>query len=31
MKKIFRNDWAQLLDDELKEPYYLELRKFLID
>ena len=31
MKKIFRNDWAQLLDDELREPYYLELRKFLID
>ena len=31
MKKIFRNDWAELLDDELKEPYYLELRKFLID
>lgn len=29
--KIFRNDWAQFLDDELKEPYYLELRKFLID
>lgn len=31
MRKIFRNDWAQLLDDELNEPYYLELRKFLID
>ncbi|MBQ6006462.1 MAG: uracil-DNA glycosylase [Selenomonadaceae bacterium] len=31
MRKIFRNDWAELLDDELKEPYYLELRKFLID
>ena len=31
MRKIFRNDWAQLLDDELKEPYYQELRKFLID
>ncbi len=31
MKKIFKNDWAQLLDDELKEPYYQELRKFLID
>lgn len=31
MKKIFRNDWAELLDDELKEPYYQELRKFLID
>ena len=31
MRKIFRNDWAQFLDDELNEPYYLELRKFLID
>ena len=31
MRKIFKNDWAELLDDELKEPYYLELRKFLID
>ena len=31
MRKIFRNDWAELLDDELKEPYYQELRKFLID
>ena len=29
--KIFRNDWAELLDEELKKPYYLELRKFLID
>ena len=31
MRKIFHNDWAELLDDELKEPYYQELRKFLID
>ena len=31
MRKIFRNDWAELLDNELKEPYYQELRKFLID
>ena len=30
MKKIFRNDWAQLLDAELDEPYYLALRQFLI-
>ena len=30
MKKIFRNDWAELLDDELQEPYYQALRKFLI-
>lgn len=31
MKKIFRNDWQELLADELNEPYYQELRKFLID
>ena len=31
MRKIFKNDWAELLDEELKEQYYLELRKFLID
>lgn len=31
MKKIFRNDWQELLDDELNEQYYQELRKFLID
>ena len=31
MRKIFKNDWAELLDDELKEPYYQELRKFLIN
>ncbi len=31
MRKIFRNDWAELLDDELNEPYYQQLRKFLID
>lgn len=31
MRKIFRNDWAELLGDELNEPYYQELRKFLID
>jgi uracil-DNA glycosylase len=30
MRKIFRNDWAELLDDELKQPYYQELRQFLI-
>ena len=30
MRKIFHNDWAELLDDELKEPYYQELRQFLI-
>ncbi len=31
MRKIFRNDWAELLDAELNEPYYRELRQFLID
>ncbi|MBR2518745.1 MAG: uracil-DNA glycosylase [Selenomonadaceae bacterium] len=30
MRKIFHNDWAELLDNELKEPYYQELRQFLI-
>ena len=30
MRKIFHNDWAQLLDDELQEPYYQQLRQFLI-
>lgn len=29
--KIFKNDWAVLLDDELQKPYYQELRKFLIN
>lgn len=28
--KIFRNDWAELLEAELQKPYYLELRQFLI-
>lgn len=30
MKKIFRNDWQELLEAELNEQYYQELRKFLI-
>lgn len=30
MKKIFRNDWQGLLEAELNEQYYQELRKFLI-
>ena len=29
--KIFKNDWAQYLDEELQKPYYKELRQFLID
>ena len=28
--QIFKNDWAELLEDELQKPYYKELRKFLI-
>jgi uracil-DNA glycosylase len=28
--KIFKNDWENLLNDELQKPYYQELRKFLI-
>lgn len=30
-KKIFTDDWAEILDAELQKPYYLKLRKFLID
>ena len=29
--EIFLNDWAEFLNPELKKPYYLELRKFLVD
>ncbi|ANF96435.1 uracil-DNA glycosylase [Paenibacillus bovis] len=28
-KTIFRNDWAEVLESELNQPYYLELRQFL--
>ncbi|MFV9511507.1 uracil-DNA glycosylase [Tepidibacillus sp. LV47] len=28
---ILRNDWADYLQDEFKKPYYLRLRKFLIE
>ena len=28
--EIFHNDWAKYLNPELKKPYYLELRQFLI-
>lgn len=31
MKKIFQNDWQDLLEDELQKDYYQDLRKFLID
>ena len=30
MKKIFTNDWENFLSDELQQPYYQELRQFLI-
>lgn len=30
MKKIFQNDWQELLEDELQKDYYQDLRKFLI-
>ena len=30
MRKIFNNDWENLLADELQKPYYQELRQFLI-
>ena len=30
MKKIFTNDWENFLSDELRQPYYQELRQFLI-
>ena len=29
--EIFHNDWAKLLDPELKKPYYRKLRAFLIE
>ena len=28
--KIFKNDWANFLDEEIQKPYYQELRQFLI-
>jgi len=30
MKKIFKNDWEDLLSEELQQTYYQELRQFLI-
>lgn len=30
MTAIFKNDWADFLQTELKEPYYIKLRDFLI-
>lgn len=31
MTDIFKNDWAEFLNDEIKEAYYIKLRAFLID
>lgn len=30
-RKIFKNDWDPLLEDEFTKPYYLKLREFLIE
>lgn len=30
MTQVFKNDWAELLNNELQEPYYIKLRQFLI-
>ena len=30
-KEIFHNDWQELLADEMAQPYYRELRQFLIE
>lgn len=31
VKKIFDNDWQEVLGEEFEKPYYLELREFLKD
>lgn len=31
MNKIFKNDWQELLQEEMQKPYYQELRRLLID
>ena len=31
MKKIFKNDWQELLEDEMKKDYYQRMRRFLIE
>lgn len=31
MMQIFKNDWAEYLNSELTEPYYIKLRQFLIN
>ena len=30
-KAIFQNDWQELLAEEMAQPYYRELRAFLIE
>jgi uracil-DNA glycosylase len=30
MKKILKNDWSAVLDEQFKAPYYLRLRQFLM-
>ena len=30
-KEIFKNDWQELLANEMAQPYYRELRQFLIE
>lgn len=30
MAEIFKNDWAELLNAQMQEPYYVKLREFLI-
>lgn len=31
MMKILKNDWDQYLNQEFKQPYYLQIREFLVD
>lgn len=31
MKKIFNNDWQELLEDEMQKDYYQKLRQYLIE
>lgn len=31
MNEIFKNDWQELLQEEMQKPYYQELRRLLID
>ena len=31
MKKIFNNDWQELLEEEMQKDYYIKLREFLVE